>query len=208
MRIVIIDNHPLFREGLALLFSRQPDITIVGDGSTAEDAVRLVGTLTPDIAILDLNIPGGGLNALHRISATSPSTKAIILTATEDETAMLAAMNAGARGFTLKTIAPAQFINVINEVHAGMTYVPSELAMRVVINVANSTVKSSFNRLNTLTEHEQQILKLVSSGSSNRQIATALNRTEACIKNQMTAIMKKLQVNNRVQAAMILNHTA
>jgi DNA-binding NarL/FixJ family response regulator len=208
MRIVVVDNHPLFREGLAMLFSRQPDFTIVGDGATVEDAVRLVGTLAPDIVTLDLSIPGGGLNALHQIGAASPSTKPIILTAVEDESAMLAAMNAGARGFALKTIAPAQFINVIYEVQAGMTYVPAELAMRVVINVANSAIKNNFSRLNTLTEHEQQILRLVSSGSSNRQIATALNRTEACIKNQMTVIMKKLQVNNRVQAAMVLNRSA
>ena len=208
MRIVIVDHHPLFREGLALIFSHEPDLTIVGHGACADDAVHLVSTLAPDIVIFDLNIPGGGLNALRRISEISSTAHVIILSTSEDESAMLAAMKGGARGYVLNTISTQQLMSTIREVHIGATHVSPELAMRVLMNVANPRTTKPISRLDTLSEREYQILAMVSSGSSNRQIATALNRTEAVIKNHMTIIMKKLQVNNRVQAAMVLNQEA
>jgi DNA-binding NarL/FixJ family response regulator len=205
MRIVIVDHHPLFREGMALIFSREPDFTIVGHGGSADEAVQLISTLAPDIALIELSIPGGGLNALQQIDNLATNTRVIMLSNSDDEAAMLLAMKAGARGYVLNTIATQQLVTIIRDVHSGATHVSQELAMRVLMNVANPRATKPLSRLNTLSEREQQILAMVSSGSSNRQIATALNRTEAVIKNHMTIIMKKLQVNNRVQAAMILN---
>jgi len=208
MRIVIVDHHPLFREGIALILSHEPDFTIVGHAASADDAVQLISTLAPDIALIELSIPGGGLTALEQIHEQAKTTHVIIFANSDDESAMLAAMKAGARGYILNTIATQQLVAIIRDVHSGATHVSQELAMRVLMNVANPRAAKPLKRLDMLSEREQQILAMVSSGSSNRQIAAALNRTEAVIKNHMTIIMKKLQVNNRVQAAMILNHEA
>lgn len=208
MRIVIIDHHPLFREGMALILSQEPDFTIVGHAASADEGVQLVSTLAPDIALIELCIPGGGMAALQQINQFTPSTRVIMLSHSDDEQPMLAAMKGGARGYVLNTIATHQLVAIIRDVHSGATHVSQELAMRVLMNVANPRASKPLSRLDTLSEREQQILAMVSSGSSNRQIAAALNRTEAVIKNHMTIIMKKLQVNNRVQAAMILNREA
>jgi len=208
MRLVIIDSHPLFREGIAFHLAAEPGLAIVGDGACAEDAVRLVGALAPDIVLLDLSVPGGGLQLIQQIAGISSSTRVIVLAASEDEAAMLAAMKAGARGYVLKTVSPRLLVSIINDVQAGACHVSPELAMRVVLNVVNSRMEQTANQLSALTEHEHLILKMVSNGASNRQIATALNQTEAGIKNHMTTIMKKLRVNNRVQAAMVWNQAA
>jgi DNA-binding NarL/FixJ family response regulator len=208
MRLVVVDHRPLFREGVALILGLEADLSIVGSGESAEDAVRLVSTLLPDIVLFDLNIPGGGLQVLQQLRDVSPATNAIIFASTEDESTMLAAMRSGARGYVLNTVSAQQLAHIIREVHAGASYVSHQLAMRVLIDVANSRSVSIADRIGMLSEREYQILAMVSKGASNRQIDTALNRTEAVIKNQMTVIMKKLQVNNRVQAAMVLNHEA
>jgi DNA-binding NarL/FixJ family response regulator len=209
MRLVIVDGHPLIREGMALLFGDEPDLTIVGEGATAEDAVRLVGTLMPDVVLFDINIPGGGLNLLPQLGDASPTTRAIVLTACEDEHTMLAAMQSGAQGYVLKTVSVRQLVAIIRDIHAGTRHMSPELTMRALLNMSSARAEQRHaNGLTILNEHEHDILRMVSDGLSNRQIATALNRTEACIKNHMTTIMKKLQVNNRVQAAMVLNQTA
>jgi DNA-binding NarL/FixJ family response regulator len=206
MRIVIVDQHPLFREGMALVFSRVPGLTVVGDGALAEDAVRLASSLKPDIMLFCLDIVGNGLPVLQQIGEVSPATKTIILTDSQDVAPMLATMRNGACGYILNTITVQRLIEIIFEVHAGISYVPQEMAMQVLRNVANTRMIPNPDRLTILSDREREILTMVSDGLSNRQIATTLNRTEAVIKNRMTAIMKKLHVHNRVQAAMILNH--
>jgi len=205
MRLVLIDDHTLFREGVAALLGSEQDLTIVGQGGTADDAVRLAGGLTPDILLLDLNIPGGGgLLALPRILRASPATRVVILTASESETSVLEAMRLGAKGYVLKGVSARQLTKIMREVYTGAGYVPPELAVQVLASVANTpaTIRPA-SLLEQLSEQEHQILELVTSGSSNRQIAAALQVTETCIKNHMTTIMRKLRVRNRVEAAML-----
>jgi DNA-binding NarL/FixJ family response regulator len=204
VRFVIIDDHPLFREGVVRTLAVETDLTVVGEGSTAEDAVRATGALQPDLLLLDLDIPGGGLAALAAIHAVAPATRIVILTADGREGQLLAALQRGAHAYVLKGVSARELARVLRSVHAGQGYVPPELAARLLSPPAEAPPPAA-SPLGELTERERQILRMVARGSSNRQIALALHLTEKTVKNYMTVIMEKLQVNNRVEAAILAN---
>jgi DNA-binding NarL/FixJ family response regulator len=209
MRLVVIDDHPIFREGLVAILAAEPDMTIVAQGESAEDAASLAEQLQPDILLLDLGIPGDGLVALRRITAAAPASRVIVLTACEQEGAVLAAMQCGAKGYVLKGVSARKLISIIREVAAGAGYVPPELAVHMLASVARAREEPQPARLiEKLNGQEQAILELVAGGLSNRQIAAALGLTEIYIKNHLSMIMRKLQVNNRVEAAMLAGRVA
>src|SRR5512135_582336 len=123
IQIVIIDDHPLFRDGVIQTLQAEADIEIVGQTTTAAEAVRLAGELLPDVILLDITIPGGGLNAARMIAATSPVTKIIMLTASEAEEDVLTALKSGARGYILKGVSARELVKAVRDVHAGEAYV-------------------------------------------------------------------------------------
>lgn len=202
VRLVIIDDHPAFREGVALTLGTEPDMAVVGEGESADDAVRLAGELRPDIMLLDLDIPGSGLSALGAIGAAAPETEVIVLTASTSEATMLACLRAGARGYALKGVSASELAKITRAVVAGEGYVPPALAARLLTHQPGALASSDLT-INELSEREQQILAQVADGMSNRQIAQSLGLTEKTIKNNMTAIMQKLGVRNRVEAALL-----
>jgi two-component system, NarL family, nitrate/nitrite response regulator NarL len=204
MRIVTIDDHPLFREGVVRTLTAEPDLTIVGEGASAHEAVRLVGSLRPDILLLDLDIPDGGLSVLETVAAASPITRIIILTVDASEEHLLAALERGAMSYVLKGVTARELAKIIRAAHAGQGYVPPELAAQVLAaRSGHGPVSQPRNVLDTLTEREQQILIMVRDGATNQEIAHALCLAEATVKNSMTIIMQKLQVRNRVEAAIV-----
>jgi DNA-binding NarL/FixJ family response regulator len=206
MRIVVIDDHPLFREGVALTLAAEPDVTIVGEGGSAADAVHLASTLSPDIVLLDLDIPGGGLEALRAIGTAAPSTKVIMLTALVSEEKLMSVLQAGARAYVLKGVPARELAQIARSVLAGHGYVPPALASQLLTHgVRPPSQPSQHSLLDELTEREHQILALVACGESNQQIALSLHLSEKTIKNHMTAIMQKLQVRNRVEAALLVS---
>ncbi|MDQ3855441.1 MAG: response regulator transcription factor [Chloroflexota bacterium] len=209
-RIAIVDDHELLREGVAYTLGAVPDFEIVGQGASADDAIRLCEDLLPDLLLLDINLPGGGLNAAQAIAASCPVTKVVMLTVSEQEDDVLAALKAGARAYVLKGVPARELISVLRSVHQGEVWVSPTLAASLLRELSGTTVESSGQQpqvrgpLSELTAREHEILELVASGASNKEIGQQLHLTEKTVKHYMTNILQKLQVRNRVEAAMLL----
>jgi two-component system, NarL family, nitrate/nitrite response regulator NarL len=204
IHLVIVDDHPLFREGVVNTLRAEPGLEVVGQGTTAEDAIRLVGDLLPDLILLDLTIPGGGMNAAQAIATACPVTKIVILTASEEEDHVVLALKTGARAYILKGVSARELVSILRAVGAGAGYVPPALAARLLAELTGgATARPVADTLSELTEREYQILERVAAGCINKEIAQQLSLSEKTVKHYMTNILQKLQVRNRVEAALL-----
>jgi two-component system, NarL family, nitrate/nitrite response regulator NarL len=205
IRVVVVDDHPLFREGVVAILSADPGIEVVGQGESAQVAVQLAYDLLPDITLLDIDMPGGGLQAVQSIAATCPVVKIVMLTVSADEDHVINAFKLGAHAYVLKGIASRELISVLRAVVAGEGYVTPSLAANVLSEMASLTSGGQFRGtvLEELTERERQILELIAVGASNREISQQVYLTEKTVKHYVTNILQKLHVRNRVQAALI-----
>jgi DNA-binding NarL/FixJ family response regulator len=205
IQVAVVDDHPLFREGVANTLSGSPDIEVVGQGSSAEDAVHLARDLLPDVLLMDISMEGGGINAVRAITESYPVIKIIMLTVSESEEDVLRSLKAGARGYILKGVAARELVKIVRAVHAGEAYVTPALAASLLIDLREDrqSLGPSPGPLDELTEREHQILELLSKGSSNKEIARELALSEKTVKHYMTNILQKLQVRNRVEAALL-----
>jgi two-component system nitrate/nitrite response regulator NarL len=201
IRIVIADDHPIFREGIVETLSDFANCEIVAECSNADDAVEAVTQHLPDIVLLDINMPGSGIEAARRIAAACPVVRILMLTASENERDVMNSLEAGACGYVLKGIGGDALSDIIESINEGGIYVPPNLAARILVhnNKRNSTDED--NLFSDLTTREEQILKLVSMGQSNKEVGQALDLREKTVKHYMTNILQKLQVRNRVEAA-------
>lgn len=200
-RIVLVDDHPLFREGVAATLDADPNFEVVGQGASADDALRLATSLLPDLLLLDLNMPGGGLNAARAVAEACPVTRTVMLTVSEDEADVLAALKAGARGFVLKGVLGRELRGILSAVAAGEVYVTPGLAASMLRDMTSG--RPAGQPLDDLTPREHQILEGVACGLSNKEIARNLSLTEKTVKHYMTNVLQKLQVRNRVEAALL-----
>jgi DNA-binding NarL/FixJ family response regulator len=205
LNVVIVDDHALFREGLAAILAAETDIGVVGQGGTAQDAVRLARDLLPDIILLDIDMPGGGLEAARTIANECPVTKIVILTASEDDDHLIAALRSGARAYILKGVAARELVRILRAVAAGESYVPPALAASLLLEIHETGAHSRKpeNLINELTDREREILEGLAAGLSNREIGQKLFISEKTVKHYMTNILQKLQVRNRVEAALL-----
>ena len=203
IQVVIVDDHPLFREGVAATLSAEPDIRVVGEGSSAEDAMQLASSLLPDIMLLDINMPGGGLKAAKLIAQSYPVCKILMLTFSEDEDDVLTALKAGARGYVLKGVAGRELREIVRSVYQGEVYITPTLATSMLLEMTERPKSTPPDPLSELTPRERQILELVAGGKSNKEIGNSLELTEKTVKHYMTNILQKLQVRNRVEAALL-----
>lgn len=205
IKIVLIDDHPLFREGVAYILRSEPDLEVVGQGENLDQALQLVADNKPDIILLDISIPGGGIRAAENISTLYPQTKIIMLTASSDDDDLVAALKGGARGYILKGVAARELIGIVHSVWAGEGYVTPSLAATLLSEMAagQRQARPVASPLDELTERERQILEHIADGLSNKEIGLRLHLTEKTIKHYVTSILQKLQVRNRVEAAML-----
>jgi DNA-binding NarL/FixJ family response regulator len=205
LQIAIIDDHPLFREGVAQTLARQPDIEVVAEGESAEDAIAIAGTRLPDIMLLDVSMPGGGVNAARHIAAAWPVVKIVMLTVSQDEEDITAALRAGARAYVLKGVAARELVDILRHVARGDVYITPSLAAGLLYEMTNAPASRAHppNPLDELTERERQILERVAVGDSNKEIAARFNLTEKTVKHHVSNILQKLQVRNRVEAALL-----
>ncbi len=205
IQVAVVDDHPLLREGVANTLSASPNIEVVGQGETAEDAIRLAGDLLPDILLLDISMKGGGINAAREISAAYPVVKIVMLTVSEREEDVAASLKAGARGYILKGVTARDLVTAVQSIHAGESYVTPTLAANLLLEWQEGQGDIDFptSPFDELTERERQILELLATGCSNKEIARDLDLSEKTVKHYMTNILQKLQVRNRVEAALM-----
>ena len=209
LTVVVVDDHPLFREGVAQTLQAE-GIEVLGQGGTAAEAVRLAYEWLPDVLLLDIDIPGGGLNAALEVAQSCPVTKIVMLTVSEEEDNLIAALRAGARAYVLKGVAARELVRILGSVAAGESYVTPTLAasLLLVMTGGKSGARPPASPLDELSEREQQILELVAAGSSNKEIGLQLHLSEKTVKHHMTNILQKLQVRNRVEAALLAQKAA
>jgi DNA-binding NarL/FixJ family response regulator len=201
VRVLIADDHPLFREGVAHSLAAEPDLTVVGQAASGEEALRLARDLLPDVALLDIAMPGsGGLAASSEIAIACPATKVVMLTVSEHEDDLLAAFKAGARGYVLKGVSARELANIIRAVANGEVYVSPSLAAGMLVELTRNRPPDP---LNELTEREREILRLVAEGLTNREIGERLHLAEKTVKHYMTNVLGKLHVRSRVEAALL-----
>lgn len=201
IKIVIADDHPLFREGVVTTLSDFLDCEIVAECANADEALDAVAENLPDIALLDISMPGGGIEAARRISAACPVVRILMLTASENERDVMASIGAGARGYVLKGIGGEELSEIIHAVHDGGIYVPPALAMRLLVENKDQRKSGETDLFSDLTAREEDILRNLSQGLSNKEIALELDIGEKTVKHYMTNILQKLHVRNRVEAA-------
>ncbi len=210
IRLAIVDDHAIFREGVASVLSAEDDILIVGQGASADEAIQLAAMYTPDVILLDINMPGGGgLRATQVIVALHPTIKLVILTGSDDEDDVIHLLKAGAHAYILKGVMARELLDVIHLVHAGKGYVSPTLAADMLRGMSQASpaarqLPAEDDRLADLTERERQILNLIADGLSNFDIGQQLFLTEKTVKHYVTSILQKLQVQNRVQAALLV----
>jgi two-component system, NarL family, nitrate/nitrite response regulator NarL len=199
LHVVVIDDHLLFREGVIELLTTVEGIEVVGQGGTAADALTVAQELLPDLMLLDIALPGGGLEAAAIVASACPNVRIVMLTALENEEHVAAALEAGARGYILKGCSGSELIEAVRAIAEGQSYVPPNLAARLLIKQGQRTTVVATSKL---TPREEEILALMAQGMSNKEIARGMNCKERSVKHRVTSIMQKLNVRNRVQAAL------
>ncbi|WP_170762040.1 response regulator [Ruegeria lacuscaerulensis] len=202
--VVLADDHPIFRDGLHRTLDEAEGFKVLAAGASAEEAIALVGTHQPDIAILDLSMPGGGLQATRQIAAMANPPFIAILTVSENSSDVADTLEAGATGYIVKGVTGSELISSLRSIAAGEGFVSPGLASRVLRAMSNDSGTSKDSEaLQDLTHREEEILRRVAKGMSNREIAEELNLQEKTVKHYMTAILSKLHARNRVEAALI-----
>ena len=194
IRILSVDDHPLLREGLAAIINNQQDMLLVAQASNAEEAIQQYRKHQPDITLMDLRLPDkSGIDALIAVRAEFPAAHVIMLTTFEGDVEIQRALEAGARGYLLKSMPPKELVEVIRQVHAGKKRIPAQLAAQLAEHMSDDN----------LTAREIEVLSQIAGGNRNRDIAEKLFITEETVKVHIKHIMEKLGANDRTQAVAI-----
>lgn len=200
IRVLIADDHPVFRDGLASLLATQPGIDVVARAADGTEAVELALEHRPDVVVMDLQMPGvNGIEATRRLAADLPETRVLVFTMGEEDGTVLAAMRAGARGYLVKGASQDEVHQAISTVHAGGVVFGASLAVRIaeLLSEAAAPDRSAFPQL---TERELEVLDLVAAGRNNSQIAQELYLAPKTVRNNVSAILAKLQATDRADA--------
>ena len=203
-RIVIADDHPLYREGVARSLTESGQFEVVGEAANGRDALALVRKHRPEVVLLDISMPDGGIATLGQIMDMDNPPRVAMLTVSEEDDDIMQALKLGALGYVLKGVGSRELVQIVADLAEGRSYVAPSLAIKVMAAMnaprATPTAKSD---LDSLTKREEDILRLVSVGKSNKEVANDLELQEKTIKHYMTAILQKLQVRNRTEAALL-----
>lgn len=200
IRLLVADDHTLFRDGLRALIASIPDIELIGEAASGQEAVTRAAELQPDVILMDIKMPGGnGIEATREILRTSPHIGVIILTMFEDDDSLFSAMRAGARGYILKGADQAEMLRAIRAVAQGEALFGPSIAQRLIAFFSSSpgVVPPLFPEL---TDREREVLALIAQGQSNAQIADRLYLSPKTVRNHISNIFSKLQVADRAQA--------
>lgn len=192
--VLIVDDHPLFRDGVAALLGKQDDIAVVGEASNGLEAVSLAQELKPDVILMDLQMPGlNGTDATRQILRILPGSRVLMLTTYKGDVRANEALSAGAAGYALKDTVRKDLVNIIRDIYEGRKVVPPEVAIDLAAHLSDEK----------LTQREMDVLKFVALGKSNRAVASSLGVTEETVKSHMRNVLGKLSANDRTHAVLI-----
>ena len=192
LRLMIVDDHHIVRQGLAALLNTIPDMTVVAEASDGKQALELFREHRPDVSLMDLRMQGGdGVEAIQSIRSEFPQARIIVLTTFDGDEDIFRALQAGARGYLLKGMDTDELVSAIKAVHSGKSRIPAPVAERLAERMSNPV----------LTEREVDVLRLIVGGNSNKEIASALFISEATVKTHINNLLGKLGVSDRTQAA-------
>jgi two-component system nitrate/nitrite response regulator NarL len=210
IRVVVIDDHPLFRAGVIQTLQAALEMEVVGQGTSVADAIRIVQEQRPDVIVLDMNLPDqrDGIRAVEAIYAESSSTRILMLTIVADGEIIRDVMQKGARGYILKGIGGADFLEAVRAVHHGECYMTPTLAgclftaaeTQGAVHTANGAAAAR------LSAREDQILSFIAMGLQNKEIGRRLNLSDKTVKHYVTRLLQKLHVRNRTEAAIMAGH--
>jgi DNA-binding NarL/FixJ family response regulator len=196
IRILVVDDHPIVRQGLVGVLGDEPDFEVGDAVGSAEEALARAGQLRPDVALLDLELPGmSGVEAITRLRVVAPDTRVLVFSAYDTDERVFGALRAGAHGYLLKGAPSEEIARAIRTVHAGGSHLEPRIAARVV-----SEVSAPRRGTSILSERERQVLRLVADGLPNKEIARRLAITERTAKFHVTSVLNKLGADNRAQA--------
>jgi DNA-binding NarL/FixJ family response regulator len=203
-RVLIVDDHPLFRDGLAGLLATLPEMEVTGTAGTAEEAVEALSSAAPDVVLMDINMPGAsGVEATRWVSRLAPDTAVLVISMVDDDDSVFAALTAGARGYVLKGASAAEITAAIRTVAAGGAVFGAGIASRLLGQTsARRSSPAQPPDSHDLTGREREVLDLLAEGASNRQIARALGVSLKTVQNHVSRILDKLQAADRTQAAL------
>ncbi len=194
IRILVADDHPLLREGLAAMIARQPDMALVAEADNGEQAIQAFRTHQPDITLMDVLMPTmGGIDAIAAIRAEFPTARIIVLTTYRGDAQALRAIKAGASGYLLKSMLRKELVETIRVVHAGHRRIDGGIASEIAEHKADDE----------LTQREHDVLSQVAAGGANREIATRLGISEETVKSHLKSVMNKLGASDRTQAVVV-----
>jgi DNA-binding NarL/FixJ family response regulator len=206
IKILLVDDQPLFREGLRTLLSVHADFEVVGEAGNGADAIRLAGSLLPSVVLMDLQMPVlDGVAATRRLHEEQPGCRVIVLTTFDDDEMVFDGLRAGAVGYLLKDAPSEKLAEAIRVAARGESFLQPSVAAKVVAEFARlsrKTVGTQNSVIEPLSERELEILRLIARGASNREIASALFLAEGTVKNHVTNILGKLEARDRTQAAL------
>jgi two-component system, NarL family, nitrate/nitrite response regulator NarL len=204
--ILVVDDHPLFRQGVVQSLGLAPDLTVVGEASSGEEALKLARELLPDVVLLDISMPGwDGLVTAEKIAGACPAITIVMLTVSDDRDKLLGAFKAGARAYVLKGVSAQELAKVVRTASKGEVYVSPDLASEILETFMKSR---SPDALQELSDREGEILRLIGKGLTNREIGVQMALSERTVERQVSNILHKLQVRSRVEAALFsVKHT-
>mgnify|MGYP000921834673 CR=1 FL=1 len=200
--IFLVDDHELIREGIKQLLELEDDIEVVGQAGDGEEAIEKISKYRPDVVLLDINMPQiNGIDVLRRLKDLGANSKIIMLTIHKDREYLLEAMKVGADGYVLKDTDAEGLLRAIRTVESGETYIQPSIASLLVENINDVESNENAMKTDSLTKREYEVLTLIAEGLSNKDIANKLYISEKTVKNHVSSILKKLEVNDRIQAA-------
>jgi DNA-binding NarL/FixJ family response regulator len=203
IRVAVIDDHPLFREGVTQTLAAVGDIDVIAQGGSARDAVRLAQEHQPDIIVLDINMPGGGTPAIESIVTSSPASKVLMLSVSTEEEHVIGALQAGAHGYVMKGVSGPELVRAIHSVYEGEMYLSPSLGARLLSHLTRLEGQAETQpATEKLSEREEEILALVAQGLSNKQVGIKLELSDKTVKHHMTNVFRKLRVQSRLEAAL------
>jgi DNA-binding NarL/FixJ family response regulator len=204
MRILLVDDHVLFRKGVAALLSTRPDIQVVGEAGDGLEAIAAAGETLPDIILMDINMPKcNGLEATRRIKRELPHVQIVMLTVSDDDQDLFEAIKSGAQGYLLKNLEPYQLYDLLESISRGEAPLSGAIAAKILkeFNRPSAGAPGEPDMIEELTARESVILQLVAEGKTNKEIATQLVISENTVKIHLHNILEKLHLQNRIQAA-------